>query len=90
MADVNASRRATVAHADETKPALKTTEFYVYLVAVGAVLVASQLVGELDNGVDPFRADKAWWYITLLTLGYLTSRGLAKAGSHWRHSDNRE
>lgn len=84
------SRRIAVAHADETKPALKTTEFYIYLIAVGAVLLASQLVGQAANGVDPFRADKAWWYITLLTLGYLVSRGLSKAGSAWRHSENRE
>ncbi|MEV1287190.1 hypothetical protein [Micromonospora sp. NPDC049679] len=90
MADVNAGRRAGVAQADETKPALKSTEFYVYLIAVGAVIVASQLVGVMDNGVDPFRADKAWWFITLLTIGYMTSRGLAKAGSHWRHTESRE
>ncbi|PZM95301.1 MAG: hypothetical protein DIU79_07715 [Actinobacteria bacterium] len=78
-----------VAQADETKPALKTTEFYIYLIASAAVLIASQLVGQTANGVDPFRADKAWWYITLLTIGYLVSRGLAKAGSARRHSENR-
>ena len=53
------------------------------------MLIASQLVGQTANGVDPFRADKAWWYITLLTIGYLVSRGLAKAGSARRHSENR-
>jgi len=26
-------------------------------------------------------ADKAWFYVTLLTIGYMVSRGLAKAGS---------
>jgi len=29
-------------------------------------------------------ADKAWLYITLLTIGYLISRGLAKSGSNHR------
>ena len=26
-------------------------------------------------------ADQAWLYVTLLTIGYMISRGLAKAGS---------
>ena len=70
-------------HGDETKPSWKTTELAVYLVAVVGVLIASQAVGDgaADNGGDYFAADKAWWYITLLTLGYLLSRGLAKSGT---------
>ena len=31
-----------------------------------------------------FLADKAWFYVTLLTVGYMISRGLAKAGSRAR------
>lgn len=65
----------------ETKPAFKTTEFVVYLVTVVGVLIASSLVGETAGRGDPFLADKAWLYITLLTIGYMISRGLAKAGS---------
>jgi hypothetical protein len=68
----------------ETKHALKTTEFWIYMAAVGAVLLASQLVGRNAFHLDYFRADKAWFFITLLTLGYLGSRGLAKAGSNTR------
>jgi hypothetical protein len=68
----------------ETKHALKTTEFWIYLAAVGAVLLASQLVGRTAFHLDYFRADKAWWFITLLTIGYLISRGLAKMGSNTR------
>ncbi len=49
------------------------------------MLVASALVGDSDGRGDVFLADKAWLYITLLTLGYLVSRGLAKAGSRARH-----
>ena len=64
----------------ETKAAFKTTEFVVFVVAVVGVLVASALVGDSDGRGDVFLADKAWLYITLLTLGYLVSRGLAKAG----------
>ncbi|WP_030017662.1 hypothetical protein [Streptomyces monomycini] len=65
----------------ETKPAFKSTEFFVYLAAVVAVLVASAVVGEGPAGVDRFPADQAWLYVTLLTVGYMISRGLAKCGS---------
>jgi hypothetical protein len=72
--------------ATETKAAFKTTEFVIYLVAVAGVLISSYLVGEADGrGGDVFLADKAWFYVTLLTTGYLVSRGLAKSGS--RHHD---
>jgi len=65
----------------ETKPAFRTTEFVVYLVAVVGVLLASFLVGDTADGRgDVFLADKAWFYVTLLTIGYMISRGLAKAG----------
>ncbi len=67
--------------ATETKPAFRTTEFVVYLVAVVGVLAASALVGDSDGRGDVFLADKAWFYVTLLTIGYMVSRGLAKAGS---------
>lgn len=71
---------------NETKPSLKSTEFWIYLASVGAVLLASYLVGKDASGVDVFRADRAWSFITLLTVAYLVSRGIAKAGSSWRHS----
>ncbi|GAA4975998.1 hypothetical protein [Actinoplanes utahensis] len=76
----------------ETKPSWKTTELFVYLAAVAGVLIASQTVGDgaANNGADYFAADKAWFYITLLTIGYLVSRGLAKAGSRSHALDPRE
>ena len=64
----------------ETKAAFKTTEFIVFLVTVVGVLVASALVGDSDGRGDVFLADKAWFYVTLLAIGYMVSRGLAKAG----------
>jgi hypothetical protein len=68
----------------ETKPAFRTTEFVVFLVAVIGVLVASALVGDSDGRGDVFLADKAWFYVTLLTIGYMVSRGLAKSGTRAR------
>ncbi len=72
-----APRRLTT----ETKSAFKTTEFFVYVAAVVGVLLASLLVGTNENHADYFRADRAWFYVVLLTIGYLGSRGLAKSGS---------
>lgn len=65
----------------ETKASLKTTELIAYVAAVVGVLVASYLVKTGENHADYFRADKAWFYVVLLTIGYLGSRGLAKSGS---------
>ncbi len=83
-------REAVQAPGTETKPSLRTTEFWVYIAAVIGVLAASQLVGRNTTGVDIFRADNAWFLVTLLTLGYLVSRGLAKAGSNFRSSEERK
>src|SRR5215207_11316894 len=76
---------------DETKPSWKTTELFVYLAAVAGVLIASQVVGDraLHDGSDIFAADKAWWYVTLLTIGYMISRGLAKSGTRTSDADPR-
>jgi hypothetical protein len=73
----------------ETKPAYKTTELYIYLAAVGGTLLAAELVGRNSVGVDVFRADNAWFLITLVTIAYLGSRGLAKLGSTWRRAGGR-
>ena len=76
---------------EETKPSFKTTELVVYVLAVIGVLIASMVTGDgaAENGTDIFAADKAWWYITLLTIGYMISRGLAKAGSRSSDTDPR-
>jgi hypothetical protein len=71
----------------ETKSALKTTEFFIYLASVVAVLIASMVVGDDDGHADYFRADKAWLYIVILTVGYMISRGLAKSGSRDPYED---
>lgn len=83
MAPRSPQRRST-----ETKAAFKTTEFIVYVVAVVGVLVASAVVGDTAGGrADYFTADTAWFYIVLLTIGYMISRGLAKSGSREGYTD---
>ena len=62
----------------ETKSAVKTTEFWAYI----GLLIALLIAGTVDNSEgSQFGADDVWLYATLLTVGYLISRGLAKSGS---------
>lgn len=68
--------------ATETKQAFKTTEFWTYLIILIALLIAGNSIeGEEGQAGDYFAADKVWLYVTILTFGYLLSRGLAKSGS---------
>jgi hypothetical protein len=63
----------------ETKEATKTTELIFYLAAVAGLVITAITI---DGNPDPFGADRVWLYITVLTVAYLLSRGLAKAGSY--------
>lgn len=71
-----ASRRVST----ETKAAVKTTELIAFAVVAIATLIASQIV-------DGFDAQHAWLYVTILTVGYMISRGLAKSGSRDFYDD---
>ena len=68
----------------ETKASFKTTEFFAYLAAVIGVLIAAGVVDESNAG--GFGAKQAWLYVTILTVGYMISRGLAKSGSREPYS----
>jgi hypothetical protein len=91
LTDTDRDFQVRGSHGVETKPSWKTTELLVYVVAVVGVLIASMAVGDSGNegGGDIFAADKAWWFITLLTIGYMVSRGLAKSGTRSRDVDPR-
>ena len=69
----------------ETKSSYKTTELIAFVVAVIGVLVASAVSDASDFGPQ-----EAWFYVTLLTIGYMVSRGLAKAGSREPFDDVHE
>jgi len=49
-----------------------------------AVLIAAAVTDNGDDG-QGFGARSAWLYVTLLSIGYMISRGLAKAGSRERY-----
>lgn len=51
-------------------------ELILYVLAVLGVFITSAIVDE-DTGPG-FTASQAWFYVTLLTVGFLISRGLAK------------
>jgi hypothetical protein len=72
------SRLASHTEAKETKAFSKTSEFFVWLVTVVAVLAAVLLI-------DGFGPDTGWTLVTALSVGYMISRGLAKSGA--RKSD---
>ena len=84
--DVIGASRAVVSRdgdrptARETKPSFKTTELVVYVVSVLGVLIASWVTDANTDG-QGFSAYQGWSLVTLLTIGYLISRGLAKSGS---------
>lgn len=72
----------------ETKGSTKTTEFFVFLAAVAAVVITALMVGQDENtGIDPFSALDALQYITFLSIGYMVARGLAKSGSREHYTN---
>ena len=54
------------------------------MAAVVGVLFAAGVVDDTNAG--GFGARQAWLYVTILTVGYMVSRGLAKSGSRAPYS----
>jgi hypothetical protein len=61
---------------DETKHALKTTEFFAMGGVIGATLIASAISDSLGDV-------RAWTLVAVVATGYIISRGLAKAGTKY-------
>ena len=75
---VRANGQPERTHGDETKHALKTTEFFAMVGVIAAILIATALVSDSLNDV------RAWTLIAAVAIGYMISRGLAKSGSEVR------
>jgi hypothetical protein len=75
------ARRST-----ETKAAFKTTELIAYIAAVVGVVIAGAVIDSNDGGSLGGR--QVWLYVTILTVGYMVSRGLAKSGSRDPYTDD--
>ena len=59
---------------DETKASLKTTEFWAMVAFIAAILVATAISDSLGDV-------RAWTLVAAVAIGYMISRGLAKAGT---------
>jgi hypothetical protein len=64
------------AYGDETKNALKTTEFFAMVAVNAAILIAAWVSDSLDDV-------RAWTLVAAVSIGYIISRGLAKSGSRY-------
>ena len=62
----------------ETKSSFRTTELLTLILAAAGILIAASQLEDLDGRY-------AWTLVTALAIGYMLSRGLAKAGT--RHHE---
>ena len=65
-----------LARGDETKNALKTTEFFAMVGVIAAILIAAWVSDSLNDL-------RAWTLVAAVAIGYMLSRGLAKSGSKY-------
>ena len=79
------SRPPPAGHRDQG--VFKTTEFFAFVAVLVGVLIAAAVVDEADAG--GLGAKQAWLYVTILTVGYMVSRGLAKSGSRQPYDEDR-
>lgn len=62
----------------ETKASFKTSEFWLSVAAIVAILIAAASADDAEG----FGANQAWLYVAIVTSAYAISRGLAKSGSY--------
>jgi hypothetical protein len=87
------ARRSPSRLSTETKHSSKTSELYVYIAATVGVLLAGLLTKAGDGHDDRLMANDTWLIVGILTVGYMLSRGLAKAGSrepYWADRADRD
>jgi uncharacterized membrane protein len=84
IAEGNRVRRFT-----ETKASLKTTEFFAMVAIVLGILISAAAISASAGHPDRFTGSQAWLYVSIVAVGYMISRGLAKSGSREPDSDDR-
>jgi hypothetical protein len=75
--------------ATETKAAYKTTEFVAFIAVVAGILISASTITGGGDHADLFKASQAWLYVSIVTLGYMISRGIAKSGSKQPYDEGR-
>ena len=66
---------------DETKHALKTTEFMAMVGIIAAILIATWVSDSLNDV-------RGWTLVAAVAIGYMISRGLAKSGTKYAGSED--
>ncbi len=54
-----------------------TIELILYLLASLAIFITAAVIDEHENA-QGFGASEAWFYVTLLTIGFMISRAIAR------------
>jgi hypothetical protein len=54
---------------------------------VAGILISAAVVEATSGHRDVFTAAQAWLYVSIVAVGYMISRGLAKSGSNQRYDD---
>lgn len=67
----------------ETKLGLKTSEFYLTLIAIAGLIVATYS----DND-DSLTAARGYQYAAFVAIAYILSRGLAKLGTREPYTED--
>jgi hypothetical protein len=90
------ARRSGVANdlrrfATETKASFKTSEFWLVIGVIAAILISAAVIKGGDTaGSDEFIARNAWLYVAIVTGAYVIGRGLAKSGSSEPYTNDRD
>jgi hypothetical protein len=67
---------------EETKPFFLTSEFWVGVLTVVTLLIATT--------AKNYDAPRAWTLVTVVAAAYIVSRGLAKSGSRFYDRDRKD
>ena len=73
----------------ETKASFKTSEFFAMVAVVVGILISAAAISASTGHPDRFTGSQAWLYVSIVAVGYMISRGLAKSGSREPYSDER-
>ena len=79
----------TVRRFTETKASFKTSEFFAMISIVVGILISAAAISASTGHPDRFTGSQAWLYVSIVAVGYMISRGLAKSGSREPYSDDR-
>ena len=74
--DDDQDREVTIYEESEARRSFGTSEFWIFIVVTASLLFFTYT----DSG-DSLSREEGWRYAIALGIGYMISRGLAKAGS---------